>query len=218
MNHKDKKQIIKIIKIWLERSGLQKKQVVARIDDTIAYSLSEDDFYNLFLRSNRSSDIPPELTLAVISVFTKKLYKHERCTAAEALEFVKLTRLPIDQIRQVGDFFPEVEFNEALRNHLFDRSNQKIIAIILDFKPKVQINRNQSNHLVPAFKFMPLYHNDVIHTYTDGEVTIFCKDTKLLIHVPEQSTFLVDCQNERDNRVLASLKSLLYRDGNSLVD
>lgn len=112
MQPAEKEQLVQLIGRWRERSGLNLKQIVARIQANHC-DISRSMFENRFIRYDQQPDIAPELTLAVIAAFTEGLAQRERCTAAEAIELAKLTRLPIDRFEEISRFFPEAEFRAA---------------------------------------------------------------------------------------------------------
>lgn len=117
MQPSEKTHVVQLADRWLERSNLSIKQVLARVQ-AYGCDVSKDYFDNRFRRLDVHPDISPELTLAIVSAFTEGLSQRERCTPAEAVEFAKLTRLPIDRFTEMTDYFPEGELAEALANYV----------------------------------------------------------------------------------------------------
>ncbi len=116
MQKAEKEQLVQLIGRWRERSNLTINRIVARIQ-AHGCDISRSMFENRFIRYDQQPDIAPELTLAIIAAFTEGLTPRERCTAAEALELAKLTHLPIDQLAEIGRFFPEDEFGAAFNRY-----------------------------------------------------------------------------------------------------
>lgn len=116
MQRSEKEQVVQLIGRWRERSKLSIKQIVARIQAQ-GSNISRSMFENRFIRFDQQPDISPELTLAVIAAFTNGLTRHERCTAAEAIELARLTHLPIDRFEEIRRFFAADEFDEAFHHY-----------------------------------------------------------------------------------------------------
>ena len=92
-SHPAKAQIITLVNRLLNRSGLSIKQVLARMQAN-GCDISRASFENRFTsRVDRSFNIPPEWTLALVSAFTERLTTQERCTAAEAITLAQLGQL-----------------------------------------------------------------------------------------------------------------------------
>ncbi len=115
--HSDKEQIIQLINTLLDRSALSIKQVLARMQ-TYGCDISRTTFENRFTtRADQNPNIPSEWLLALITAFTDHLTPNERCTALEAMELARLTRLPIDQFETLKCFFPEQEFGAVFKRY-----------------------------------------------------------------------------------------------------
>ncbi len=117
MQKQQKEQIVTLISDWRDRSNLSIKQIVARIQAE-GCDINRAKFENRFIRYDQTPAIAPELTLAVIAAFTKGLTRHERCTAAEAIDLAKLTHLPIDRFAEINHYFPNEEFQQAFSRYV----------------------------------------------------------------------------------------------------
>ncbi len=111
----DKAHIIRLVNRLLDRSGLTIDQVVARMQ-VHGCDVTRTTFENRFTtRIEQRPNVDPGWTLALIAAFTQRLANGERCTAYEAMELARLTRLPIDRFKEFKPFFPEAEFAAAYR-------------------------------------------------------------------------------------------------------
>lgn len=213
INHNpDKERIIELVTNWRERSRLNFGQMVRKIQ-IYGCDMSENALRDqLTGRAERTPNIPPELILAVIAAFTERLTDSERCRADEALEFVDIARLPLTRLKDLNQFFPEDELVQALNNYLpvplTGRAPFSPAAIIIDFEPKVEVNRAGDRLLMPVEFSMPLYHNDIIHTYEHAQAIFLCETDRILFQVPEGKTQTVDCQNRPDGYVIGSIRAL----------
>lgn len=212
VSNPDKEKIIEFVNCWIKRSGQNFRQIAARIQ-AHGCEMSEDALRDrLTSRGERAPDISPNLTMAVIAAFTERLTDSERCRADEALEFAARARLPLTMLKDLNQFFPEDELVQALNNYLpvpsTGRAPFSPAAIIIDFKPKVEVNRAGDRLLMPVEFSMPLYHNDVIHTYEYAQAIFLCETDRILFQVPEGKTQTVDCQNRPDGYVIGPIWAL----------
>lgn len=206
---KDKEKIVQLFDRWRQRSQLTTEQILARIH-TSGCDISRTEFDNRFIRLDRSPDITPELTLAVIGAFTARLADHERCTAAEAITLARLTRLPIDQFEKLRDFFRAEEFDQIVGDiiNVGPYAPSPTVALIISIKPEVKIRRNQTDRLEEARFGMPLFQGDIISTYTQATATIICHN-ELVFKLPENNNFNVNCLDTEDDRLVGRLKEIL---------
>ncbi|MEM7348462.1 MAG: hypothetical protein AAF485_29905 [Chloroflexota bacterium] len=118
----EKEELIGLVNCWLERSGLTIKQVIARMQVRGCNAL-RTTFENRFTtRLDQKPNVPPEWTLGVVAAFTERLTDKERCRADEAIDFARLTRLPINQVFMLREFFPPFEFDQALNAYIMPQS------------------------------------------------------------------------------------------------
>ncbi len=81
----EKEKIVKLVKTWRNRSGLSIEQIVARMQAN-GIEISRTQFENrLTTRLEQKPNISLEWVLALVQVFTKNLYEHERCRMEETL-------------------------------------------------------------------------------------------------------------------------------------
>lgn len=206
---KDKEKIVQLFDCWRQRSQLTIEQILARIH-TSGCDMSRTEFDNRFIRLDRSPDITPELTLAVIRAFTERLTDNERCTAAEAITLARLTRLPIDQFEKLRGFFRAEEFDQIVGDviNVGPYATSPAVALIISVKPEVKIKRNQTDRLEEARFGMPLFQGDIISTYTQATATIICHN-ELVFKLPENNNFNVNCLDSGDDRLVGRLKEIL---------
>lgn len=113
MPNPEKQQVIDLVKTWLKRSNLQINDVLERLQ-LYNCKISRTTFENTFTtRSHRPLNVPPDLILALVSAFTQGLFRKERCTAAEAVRFATLARLPLDRFHKLSVCFEAEEFARA---------------------------------------------------------------------------------------------------------
>ncbi|MFN8453372.1 MAG: hypothetical protein U0401_01665, partial [Anaerolineae bacterium] len=116
--HPDKEQLIALVSRLLNRSGLTIERVLARMQ-VHGCDISRATFENRFTtRIDLKPNIPSAWLLALAAALTERLTERERCTAAEALELARLTRLPLDQLSALAKFFPAAEFNAAFSSYM----------------------------------------------------------------------------------------------------
>jgi predicted ATPase len=106
----ERADVAALINTWLQRSGL-KQHVAAQ-----KAGLSESQFYNSYKNPapQRRLNTDPDRALAVVRVFAERVNARDRCTAAEALRFLRLTRFPLDRYDEVRRLFPAEDWQRAL--------------------------------------------------------------------------------------------------------
>lgn len=112
-----KEEIIILINRLLDRSGLSIEQVLARMQ-AAGCDISRNSFENRFTtRVHQKPNIPPDWLLALLYAFTERLADTERCSAEEAIQLANLSRLPIEQLHELREFFSEQEFSAAMERY-----------------------------------------------------------------------------------------------------
>ncbi len=102
-----KERIIILVGQLLTRSGLNIEQVVARMQID-GCNITRSTFENRFTtRVHQKPNIPPNWLLSLIRALTLQLLEEERCTPDEALELFQLARLPLDQLTELRQLFPD---------------------------------------------------------------------------------------------------------------
>lgn len=110
-----KEEVAELIGRWVERSSDQKQHIAAR-----AGFHAYHDFYHAYLDPGRNLNTDSHRTLGVIKAFTYGLPTEERATAAEAVRFCILTRLPLDGYKNIEEmeYFQAAEWQQAIRTYL----------------------------------------------------------------------------------------------------
>lgn len=208
-------RITELFEAWRRRSKLNINQILMRMQLEIDEDFTRPMLENRFIRPEPGPDLTPAQILAVIAAFTDNLPAAARCTAAEAVELADLARLPVSRFEELRRFFPPEEFNQAIGQYLPQLTTAKILgqppAIVLSLHPEVNVERRPDKRLTPARPLMPLYENDVLHTYSNASATFFCHDTGVLHRVPERQVKSINCAQATDPDAFY-LDQLLNRD------
>lgn len=113
--NKDKEKIIHIVKMWLERSRLTIKDVVARMQ-LRGCDLSENQFKDRFTtRVDKAPNIEPECIIALVHSFREGLVTENQCLAQEAIELATYSGLNLHRFNELRPFFSAEEFDEAIQ-------------------------------------------------------------------------------------------------------
>jgi tetratricopeptide (TPR) repeat protein len=116
MDEPQAKQMVRdLINSWALRTGMQKQALAIR-----AGFSSYDDFYRAYLDLGRALSTDAEAALRVVQAVTLELPEAARCTAAEAVDFLIATRLPLDRYPDVlqRGLFPREVWHAALQQQL----------------------------------------------------------------------------------------------------
>lgn len=76
-------------------------------------------------------------------------------------------------------------------------------AVLLDFRPEVQIERHATRVLLPAVYGLPLYRGDVVRTYAAAQAVIHCQHGPVF-RVPPERNQQVNCSQAPRDQIIFS--------------
>ncbi len=146
----EKEQIIVLVNKMLDRSSLNIEQVVARMQ-LAGCTVNRNTFENRFTtRVHQRPNIPEGWVLTLIQALRNNLAATEKCTAEEALELCQLARLPLEQFERVKEYFPALEFAQAMEKMLspsyFIHAHKSGTADKLSTDSSQQLSQQQPEH------------------------------------------------------------------------
>jgi serine/threonine protein kinase len=87
---------------------------------------------------------------------------------------------------------------------------QSPTASIISLRPKVDVRREGTDHLIPATFGLWLFQDDIVNTYAAATATIFCENGNIYI-LPEQNNLTLDCDDTTDVRFDPALSRQLVK-------
>lgn len=117
----DKEHVVRLINVWLRRSGLRQVAVAQRVN------ITPDDFYQWYKNVDRPLRTDPDLAIKIIKLFAEQP-SHSRATAAEAIQFLIRTHLPLDRFAEIYPLFPTAEWQQAIRDVFPDQEDLHRLA------------------------------------------------------------------------------------------
>jgi tetratricopeptide (TPR) repeat protein len=76
-------------------------------------------------------------------------------------------------------------------------------ARIVAYEPEVRVRRKGSDYLTNVAYGTPLYHGDIVSTYTNAQALVLCQPNQTLFTVPPERNQSVDCRKVPQEQVLA---------------